>query len=132
MGTKRQPRSSPKFGPNCENKAIRNSQYFCSIFFCLKKFIEVQLIYNIVLVFSVQQSDSVIHIHISIPFQILVPHRALQNIQQVSLCWTERPFQLSIMFMVICICQSHFPNLFLPLTLDTTCVFYICNSISVL
>ena len=31
MGTKREPRSSPKFGPNFANKAIRNSQYFCSI-----------------------------------------------------------------------------------------------------
>ena len=42
------------------------------------------MIKNIVLVSDVQQSDSVIHIHISISirFQILFPVRLLQNIEQ--------------------------------------------------
>ena len=40
----------------------------------------VELINNIVLVSGVQQSDSVLHIHVSIPFQILFPIRLLQNI----------------------------------------------------
>ena len=42
--------------------------------------IEVELIYNTVLVSGVQHSDSVIHIHVSILFQILSPFRLLKNI----------------------------------------------------
>ena len=38
------------------------------------------MIYSVVLVSGVQQSDSVIHIHISILFQILFPYRLLQII----------------------------------------------------
>ena len=42
-----------------------------SFFFIFKHFMEVELIYNVVLISAVQQSDSFIHIHISILFQIL-------------------------------------------------------------
>ena len=42
-------------------------------------FIEVYLIYNVVLVSGIQQSDSVIHTHKSTLFQILFPYRLLQN-----------------------------------------------------
>ena len=48
---------------------------------------------NVVLVPDVQQSDSVIHIHTAILFQILFPFRLLQSIEQrslfyiVDLCW---------------------------------------------
>ena len=45
------------------------------------------MINNVVLVSAVQQSDSVIHIHVSILFQILFPFRLLQNIEQSSLCY---------------------------------------------
>ena len=43
--------------------------------FCFKFnfYFILQLIYSVVLVSGVQQSDSVIHIHISILFQILFP-----------------------------------------------------------
>ena len=41
------------------------------IFFIFKSFIEVELTYNVVIISAVQQSDSVIHIHTSILFQIL-------------------------------------------------------------
>ena len=54
-------------------------------------YIGVQLINNVVLVSGVQQSDSVIHIHVSILFQILFPIRLLQNIEQNSLCYTVGP-----------------------------------------
>ena len=43
------------------------------------------------LVSGVQQSDSVIHIHVSILFQILFPFRLLHNIGQRSLCYTVGP-----------------------------------------
>ena len=54
------------------------------------------MIYNIVLVSSVQQINSVIHIHISILFQILFPFRLLQDIEQSSLCYTVGPCWLSV------------------------------------
>ena len=39
---------------------------------------------NVVLVSSVQQRDSVVHIRVSIYFQILSPFRLLRNIEQSS------------------------------------------------
>ena len=53
------------------------------------------MINNVVMVSGVQQSDSVIHIHVSILFQILFPLRLLQNIEQSSLCYTVGPCCLS-------------------------------------
>ena len=75
-------------------------------------FIEVELIYNIMLVSGVQQSDSDIYIcicvcvcvYIYILFQILFPYRLLQNIQYSSLCYTVNPHCLSILYIVVCIC----------------------------
>ena len=50
-------------------------------------FIGVQLIYNVVLISHVQQSESVIHIRIRIStLEILFPYRPLENIEQSSLC----------------------------------------------
>ena len=49
------------------------------------------MINNVVLVSGVQQSDSVIHIRISILFPILFPFRLLYNIEQSSLCYTVGP-----------------------------------------
>ena len=43
-------------------------------------FIEVELIYNVVLVSGVRQSDSVIYMHVSIILQVIFPFRLLQNI----------------------------------------------------
>ena len=37
-------------------------------FLIFKSFIEVELIYNVVIIFAVKKSDSVIHIHVSILF----------------------------------------------------------------
>ena len=54
------------------------------------------------LVSGVQQSDSVIHIYVSI-FQILFPFRLLQNIEQSTLCYTVGPCWLSILNIVVCI-----------------------------
>ena len=49
------------------------------------------------LVSGVQQSDTVIHIHVSILFQILFPFRLLQSIEQSSLCYTVGPCWFSIL-----------------------------------
>ena len=76
--------------------------------------IEVQFIYN---VSGVQQSDSVIHGHtrahvcIHILFQILFHYSLSQDIDYSSLCYTVGHYQLSILYIVVCICQSQSPKL---------------------
>ena len=74
---------------------------------------------NVVLVSGVQQSDSVIHIHVSILFQILFPFRLLHNIEQSSQCYTVGPCWLSILNIAVCTRQSQTPSLSLhpPFTL---------------
>ena len=61
---------------------IRNN---LNVLFCRLKmlyYVGVSL-NNKVVVSSVQQSDSVIHIHVSLLFQILFPFRLLQNFSRV-------------------------------------------------
>ena len=50
---------------------------------------------------GVQQSDSVIHTHVSILFQIIFPFRLLHNIEQNSLCYTVGPCWLSILSIAV-------------------------------
>ena len=52
----------------------------------------LKLVHN-VLVSGIQQSDSVIYIHVSILFQVLFPLRLLQNIEQSSLCFIKSSFE---------------------------------------
>ena len=59
------------------------------------------MINNVVLVSGVQQSDSAIHIHVSILFQILFPFRLLHNIEQSSLCYTVGPCWFSILNIAV-------------------------------
>ena len=62
------------------------------------------MIDNVVLVSGVQQSDSVIHIHVSILFHILFSIRLLQNTEQSSLCYTVGPCWLSILHIAVYTC----------------------------
>ena len=80
-----------------------------SFIYFLKICIGVQLIYNVVLVSGVQQSESVIYIHISTLFQILFPYRPLQSTEQSSLCSTVSAYQLSVLYIVVYMCQSNLP-----------------------
>ena len=106
------------------------------IFFFQKIFlIGVQLFYNVVLVSTVQRSESAICIHISPLFWISFPFKSSQNIEQSSLCYTVGSHQLSVLYIVVDICQSqslnssHSP----PCPLGNhKFVFYICDSISAL
>ena len=66
------------------------------------------------LVSGVQQNDSVIHIHVSILFQILFPFGLLHNFEQSSLCYTVGPCWLSILNTAVCTCQFQTPRLSLP------------------
>ena len=49
--------------------------------YLFKKFTGVSLTYNDVLVSGIQQSESVIHVHISVLFLLLFPYRLLQSIE---------------------------------------------------
>ena len=56
-------------------------------FLCFFNCIEVQLIYRVVLISAVQQSDSVIHIYIDIVFHILFHYGLPQDVECSSLCY---------------------------------------------
>ena len=61
-----------------------------------------QLIYNVVLFLGIQQSVPIIHLHVSILFQILFPYRLLQSTEFS--CW-EVPYWLSyFIYIVVFIC----------------------------
>ena len=66
--------------------------------------------YQAVLVSGVQQSDSVIHIPVSILFQIPFQLRLLHNIEQSSLCYTVDPCWLSILTTAMGTCHTNARN----------------------
>ena len=80
--------------------------------FCLV-FIGVQLPYSVVLVSTVQQSESAICIHVPPLFWISFPFRSPQSTEQSSLCYTGS-HQLAILYQQR-VCVS--PNLPIPLSL---------------
>ena len=88
------------------------------------------MINNVVLVTGVQQSNSVIHIRVSILFQILFPFRLLQNTEQSSLRYIVGPCWLSILNIVVYICQSQTPNLFLPPNFTPVTISLFSKSVS--
>ena len=53
-----------------------------------------------------QQSDSVLHTHVPILFQIIFPFKLLHNIEQSSLCYTVGPCWLSVLNIAVRTCQS--------------------------
>ena len=73
-------------------------------------FIVIQSLYNVMLVSTIQQNESAIHIHISPCFKISFPFRSLQKIEQNSLCCTTGSQQLSILYTVGYIRQSQSPS----------------------
>ena len=81
-------------------KGREREEFLC--FFNFLFYIGVQLIYNVVLVSGIQQSDLVIHT--SILFQILFQYRLLKSTEYSSLCYTVGPCWLSILYVVVCLC----------------------------
>ena len=76
--------------------------------------IEIDSIYNVMLVSSVQQGDSDIYIHIyTYILHILFYYSLLLDIEYSSLCYTVGPC-LSVLYVVVCMCYSQTPNLSLP------------------
>ena len=82
--------------------------------------------------------SKVIHLHIYIYplFFLKMPflYRTLQSFEQSSLCYMAGSYKLSILYIVMYICQLQSPSLPLPSLSSGNCkfVFYICDSISVL
>ena len=71
-------------------------------FFNFLIYTEVYLINNSVMVLGVQQSDSVIHIHVFILFQVLFLLRLLYNVEESSLCSILGPCCLSVLNTLAC------------------------------
>ena len=67
----------------------------------------VQLINNVAIVSGVQQRDSVMHIRLSILFQVLFPFRLLHYVEQSFLCYTAGPCWLSVLMQH---CVTVHPN----------------------
>ena len=65
--------------------------------------IEVQLIYNVVLISAVQQSDLVIRRQ-TFFFYIIFHYGLSQDIEYSSLCYLVGPCCLSILYVILCIC----------------------------
>ena len=63
-------------------------------------FIGVQLLYNVVLISTVQQSEAGMHVHTSTPFWISFPCRSPQSTEQSSLSCTVCSHWLSILCIV--------------------------------
>ena len=88
---------------------IKIAIFFVLIYFFLFLFnIGVQLINNVVLVSGVQQSDSVIHIHVSVLFQILwaellpteelfAGFREMRGISLLTTCGGSRGYCMSLL-----------------------------------
>ena len=81
---------------------------FFKIFLLYQRTVDLQYCVS----FGISQSDSVVHMHTPILFQILSSFRLLQNIEQSSLCYTVGPCWLAILNIVVC--QFQTPNLCTP------------------
>ena len=112
IGQRRSQGRRPPWGPPLSLKKLVKHNHpfrFLFLFFsfsslkkkCIGGIVDLQCCVSVV-----QQSDSVIHIHISTLVQILFPYRPLQNIEQSSLCYTVGPYQLVVLYIVVCVYQS--------------------------
>ena len=64
---------------------------------------------NIMIVLGIWQSESFIHIQVSILFQIIFPIILLHTIGQSSLCYRVGPRWLFNLNRAVCTCQSQTP-----------------------
>ena len=104
--------------------------YVIFIFIFKLIFIGIQLLYNAVLVSAVQQS-TIIHIHLSPLFQISFSFRSPQSTEQSSLCYTVGSHKLSLLYIVVYICQSQSPNSSHPLLPPLLCISLFSTSVSI-
>ena len=91
---------------NCYFLILSHFLYELAFLFLLI-FITVQLLYSVVLVSAAQQSESIIHTHIPILFQISFSLSSPQSTEQSSLYSTESSHQFSILRIVVYIWRRH-------------------------
>ena len=84
------------------------------LFFFNWKIVALQWVFFFFFFFAVQQSESAIYIHIPPLFRISFPFRSPQSIACSSLYCTIGSYQLSILYIVVYICQSQSPNFYHP------------------
>ena len=73
------------------------------------------MLYNVLLVSAVKQSGSAICVHIPPPPGTALPPasrptKSSQSPELSSMCYTAVSYELSVSYMEVYICQSHFPN----------------------
>ena len=106
-----------------------------SLFLSLSFFsTEVLLIYSVVLVSGVQKSGSgtYTYTHTHIIFHIIFHYGLVQDVEYRSLYYMVGHCCLSILYIVICTCQSPIPNLSLPHSLFSWVIIVSCVCESVL
>ena len=89
------------------------------------------LLYNAVLVSAVEHSDSAKHVHTPPLFWISFLFRSPQSIEQGSLCRTVDSCWLSLIYIIVYICQTLSPNPSRPLPFPLgvhRLVLYVCVS----
>ena len=126
----------PKLAPCCHIFQFWREAGNLIFFLFLKKnyFIEVELVYNVVLISGVQQSDSVIHIctFFFIFFSVMVHHRIL-NIVPCAISRTLLFIHSLCNSLHLLIPNSQSTPLPPPLPLGNhKSVLYVCESVSVL
>ena len=75
-----------------------------------------------------------IYIRIYILFHTLFHYGLSQDIEYSSPCYTIGPCCLSVLYKILCICQSQTPNPSLPHPLplgNHKSILYVCESVSV-
>ena len=142
---------------------LRKDEFlFCAILILSKIFIGVQFLYSVVLVSALQQSESAVYVYIhtyihtcahththiyiyiyihthththTLSFWISLPFMSPQSIKSSSLCYTVGSHQLSVLCIIVYICQSQFIPLLLPhhtilILSDSTCFILHCGESS--
>ena len=64
---------------------------------------------NIMILLGIWQSESFIHILVSILFQVIFPIMLFHNIEQSSLCYQVGPPWLFNLNRAVCTCQAQTP-----------------------
>ena len=119
---------------NCLYEGGGEAKHQVKWFSFLLIFDGIYLLYNVVLVSVVHQRESYIYTHLSPLFWTSFSFRSPQSTEQSSLYYMVGSQQLSVLYIVVYICQSQSSNLsqaHLPFGIRTF-VLYICVLISAL
>ena len=88
-------------GGSAEKNAKPFPQLPCDSALFFFSLIEVELIYNVVLISAVQQSNSVVYVSVCIYIYILFHYGLSRDTEYSSLCYTVGPCCLSILYITV-------------------------------